>query len=83
MYGCFSIIEPWKDAVRPVCNFPEHPTKINATYCLHTRYNPNECQYLNFMNHSSIFRSFFTPYHKTYFITHGFLESGDKPWLKV
>ncbi|XKL62611.1 hypothetical protein PGB90_002444 [Kerria lacca] len=83
MYGCFSIIEPWKDAVRPVCNFPEHPTKINATYCLHTRYNPNECQYLNFMNHSSIFRSFFTPYHKTYFITHGFLESGDKPWLKA
>lgn len=83
MYGCFSISSPWTDINRPVTEFPDHPAKISPRYCLHTRYNRNYCQYLDHTNRSSIYRSFFTPFHKTYVVTHGFLENGDKPWLKV
>lgn len=83
IYGCFSIITPWKDTSRPVSNFPEHPAKVDPRFCLLTRYNLNECQYLDHNNRTTIYRSFFTPFHKTYFIVHGFLESGDRPWMKV
>lgn len=83
IYGCFSVVSPWIDTSRPVTNFPEYPAKVSPKYCLHTRYNRDYCQYLDHENRSSVYRSYFTPFHKTYVLTHGFLENGEKPWLKV
>lgn len=83
MYGCFSTIEPWIDTRRPVCNKPESPATVNTTFCLVTRYNPSSCHYLNFLNHTTIYRSFYAPGHKTYMLAHGFLDHGEKAWLKV
>lgn len=84
MYGCFPVTSPWiNNHTRPVANFPDHPFRVNTGFCLHTRYNPTECQYLDFNNRTSIFQSFYTPFHKTYFVAHGFMDTGDKPWMKV
>lgn len=84
MYGCFSKENPWtNNRTRPVAEFPAHPSAINPTFCLRTRYNPKECQILDYTNRSSIFRSYYTPLHKTYFVVHGFLDNGEKSWILV
>lgn len=82
IYGCYSTAAPWKDVGRPVSNLPEPPEKIDTTFCLYTRYNPDTCQILNYTDKNSIYRSFLIPFHKTYFIAHGFLETGERPWMK-
>lgn len=82
-YGCFSVAGPWHDASsRPVNMFPERPEKIAPQYCLNTRSNRNTCQYLNHKDPYSVISSNLIPSMPTYFITHGFLEGGDRPWLK-
>lgn len=83
VYGCFSIVAPWQDTSRPVSNFPETPGKVDPRFCLHTRFNPTECQYIDYTNDTSVQSSNFLPHHTTYFVMHGFLESGDRPWMKV
>lgn len=82
-YGCFSVTGPWQDVLsRPVNVFPEKPEKIAPKYCLYTRNNRNVCQYLDHKDHNSVIKSHVIPSMPTYFITHGFLEGGDRPWLK-
>ncbi|XP_026813180.1 pancreatic triacylglycerol lipase-like [Rhopalosiphum maidis] len=82
-YGCFSVAGPWQDdSSRPVNLFPERPEKIAPRYCLYTRNNRNVCQYLNHKDRNSVIMSNVIPTLPTYFITHGFLEGGDRPWLK-
>lgn len=82
-YGCFSVAGPWQDvSSRPVNLFPERPDKIAPRYCLYTRTNRNACQYLNHKDRNSVIMSNVIPTLPTYFITHGFLEGGDRPWLK-
>lgn len=82
IYGCFSINYPWSSLRRPVTLFPESPEKINPIYCLYTRRNPKECQRLRLGDPSSIFRSNLMANKKTHFITHGYLETAEKPWVK-
>ncbi|XP_050430682.1 pancreatic triacylglycerol lipase [Adelges cooleyi] len=81
-YGCFSVVGLWQDTTRPVNVFPERPEKVSPRYCLHTRRNRQNCQWLNHKDPSSIYGSNMIPSMPTYFITHGFLEGGDRPWLK-
>lgn len=84
MYGCFSKESPWvNNKSRPITEFPLHPSTVTPTFCLKTRYNSKECQYLDYTNRSSIFRSYYTPFHKTYVLAHGFLDNGEKPWMLV
>lgn len=84
MYGCFSKESPWiNNKTRTVIEFPAHPSLINPIFCLKTRYNAKECQYLDYTNRSSIFRSYYTPNHKTYVVVHGFLDDGQKSWILV
>jgi pancreatic triacylglycerol lipase len=82
-YGCFSVSGPWlHNSSRPVNLFPEHADKIAPRYCLYTRSNRNECQYLDHKDPGSVAASNVIPSMPTYFITHGFLEGGDRPWLR-
>ncbi|XP_050534680.1 pancreatic triacylglycerol lipase-like isoform X1 [Daktulosphaira vitifoliae] len=79
-YGCFSVTGLWED--RPANAFPEHPEKVNPQYCLHTRTNKDECQWLYHKDPNSIYESNLIPSMPTYFVTHGFLEGGQRSWLK-
>lgn len=81
-YGCFSVTGPWQDTnSRPVNVFPERPDKIAPRYCLYTRSNRNTCQYLDHRDPATVVASNLIPSMPTYFVTHGFLEGGDRPWL--
>lgn len=81
--GCYSNEYPWLDVSRPVSIFPNYPEKVAPSYCLYTRKNPKQCQHLSHSEPSSIIKSFLVPTQRTYFVTHGFLEGGDRPWIRV
>jgi hypothetical protein len=81
--GCYSINPPWTDDSRPVSQFPQSPDYIRPQFCLYTRYNPNHCQELKYNESQTVYKSFLVPTHKIYFIAHGFLENGEKPWMRV
>ncbi|CAB3377371.1 Hypothetical predicted protein [Cloeon dipterum] len=80
-YGCFSIDSPWPYN-RPVNLFPEHPDKINPNFCLFTRYNREKGHPLRANDTSTFFKSFFKEDRQTFFIIHGYLETGNKTWIK-
>lgn len=83
-YGCFSTVGPWKnDLTRPVSLFPFPPEVVDPQYCLYTRRNPHNCEPLLIEDPSSIYRSSYIPRGQVYFIAHGFVESGNRPWIKV
>ncbi|CAH0382132.1 unnamed protein product [Bemisia tabaci] len=81
-YGCYSINYPWSDILRPVAQFPESPEKVNPKYCLYTRRNADSCELLDHKDPLTMYKSYLVPTHRIYFIAHGFLESGDRPWIK-
>lgn len=84
MYGCFKMTYPWTDeSLRPVSYVPQPPETVNPKYCLYTRHNQDRCQYLDINNTDSLFRSFMAPHHRVFFISHGFIENGDKQWIKA
>ncbi|KAG8287450.1 pancreatic lipase-related protein 2 [Homalodisca vitripennis] len=80
--GCYSINYPWTDVSRPVSNFPQSPEKVAPNYCLFTRKNPLQCQHLSYSIPSTIYKSYLIPTQRVYFISHGFLEGGDRPWIR-
>lgn len=81
--GCYSVNFPWTDESRPVSQHPEPPEKVDPRFCLYTRQNPNDCQRLFYNDTKSFYTSSLVPTHRLYLIAHGFLESGEKKWIKV
>uniref|UniRef100_A0A224XLV6 Putative pancreatic triacylglycerol lipase n=1 Tax=Panstrongylus lignarius TaxID=156445 RepID=A0A224XLV6_9HEMI len=81
--GCYPVSYPWTDETRPVSNYPEHPDKVDPVFCLYTREHQHVCHRLRYNVSSTIFESKIVPTHRTYILAHGFLENGDKRWLKV
>ncbi|KAK6639823.1 hypothetical protein RUM43_008098 [Polyplax serrata] len=80
-FGCYSLENPWSSQSRPVSLFPEPPEKINPEYCLYTRRNPTVCDQLYLDDPQTLFRSNYVPSGQVYFISHGFVENGHRPWI--
>uniref|UniRef100_A0A0A9XYG4 Pancreatic lipase-related protein 2 n=2 Tax=Lygus hesperus TaxID=30085 RepID=A0A0A9XYG4_LYGHE len=81
--GCYSTNAPWIADSRPVANHPEAPEKVDPVFCLYTRKNPRECQRLKYEKPETITGSHMVASHRTYIISHGFLENGYKKWIQV
>lgn len=82
-FGCYKMGHPWTDEfLRPVSHVPEPPEKVNPKYCLYTRRNEDTCELLDISNTDTLFRSSIMPRHRVYFISHGFIENGNKEWIK-
>ncbi|XP_052129985.1 pancreatic lipase-related protein 2-like [Frankliniella occidentalis] len=81
-YGCYSLGEPWTSEARPISQYPEPPEVLDVLFCLYSRRN-RTCQLLDVTEPASIYRSSLVPGHRTYLLAHGFLESGEKPWLQL
>ncbi|GFG30365.1 hypothetical protein Cfor_12942 [Coptotermes formosanus] len=82
-FGCYKMTHPWTDeSLRPVSYVPEPPEKVNPKYCLYTRNRQDICQNLDVMDNDTLFRSYLMPNHRVYFISHGFIENGNKEWIK-
>ncbi|XP_068209497.1 pancreatic triacylglycerol lipase-like isoform X3 [Palaemon carinicauda] len=82
IYGCFSIDQPYFSMARPINVFPLPVQSIMPKFCLYTRDYPDMCQRLHVMDPKSIAVSHFRFGKDVKILTHGYLEHGDKRWLK-
>nr|CAH0113682.1 unnamed protein product [Daphnia galeata] len=81
-FGCYSVNRPWTSSSRPINNFPEAPEIILPAFCLYTRHNRSRCQNLVTGDVKSIQRSGLNSSRRILFIVHGYLEHGNKKWIK-
>ncbi|KAK3855350.1 hypothetical protein Pcinc_038251 [Petrolisthes cinctipes] len=82
VYGCFNLDQPFLSLARPVNVFPLPPSVIAPDLCLYTRSNPTHCQRLLVEEPRSILGTNFRPRSEVKILTHGYLEHGQKRWLK-
>lgn len=82
VYGCFSIAPPWVgDTERPITNFPESPSKMKVKFPLFNKYNRNTPHYVDVNDPENVRNFRINPNAKLFLIAHGYLESGDRPWV--
>ncbi|XP_037078473.1 LOW QUALITY PROTEIN: pancreatic triacylglycerol lipase-like [Pollicipes pollicipes] len=81
IYGCFAITKEWISLSRPISVLPQSPKAINVKFCLYTTNNPTECERM-YDDIQSIGTSSFMAGKPVKFLVHGYLDSGEKRWIK-
>lgn len=81
VYGCFSNDKPWTTEKRLISLYPESPLKINPRYPVFTKDTRIIPRFLD-LNEPRNTRSVgINRNGNIYFVAHGYLESGDRPWV--
>lgn len=81
IYGCFPITGAFLTDQRPINNFPEPPMKINTRFAVYSKHNRHYPRFLNLNETDEIKYSGIHPKGTIYVIAHGYLDSGDRPWV--
>ncbi|KAF5298079.1 hypothetical protein FQA39_LY11847 [Lamprigera yunnana] len=81
-YGCFELSPPWISEYRPISLFPEDINKIEPNYFFFSRKNPTEPVFIDLNDFDFVQTNNINPHIPMYTITHGFLEGGDRNWIK-
>lgn len=76
--GCFDDSPPFNNAKG---SLPRSPQYLNVGLRLFTRLNPTSYQLLSYVNSSVTAASNFKSTRKTKFVIHGFINTGDEPWV--
>lgn len=83
VYGCFPISTPWTSEHRPVSLFPEYPDKISPGFWLYKTYDQEIPFVFNLDDFDTVQKSGMNVHEPIYVITHGYLEAGNRPWIKT
>lgn len=81
VYGCFPISNPWSTTYRINTVYPESPGKINPRYPVFTRESRYIPLFVDLNNPEDTRKLDINPRGTIYFIAHGYIESGDRPWV--
>ncbi|XP_053678359.1 pancreatic triacylglycerol lipase [Anopheles nili] len=82
VYGCFPITYPWIDEKRPVAYHPQTPSQVDVRYPVFVKSNTSHPQFLDINSPRSVRKLGINPRGRIYFVTHGYIESGDRPWIQ-
>lgn len=82
IYGCFSLAYPWTTETRQVAYYPESPSQINVKFPVFTHNNRHIPKYLDINEPEETKYVGINPHGTIYFIAHGYMDSGEKPWLQ-
>uniref|UniRef100_A0A182UI44 Lipase domain-containing protein n=1 Tax=Anopheles melas TaxID=34690 RepID=A0A182UI44_9DIPT len=82
VYGCFPITPPWIDEKRPVAYHPQSPATVDVRYPVFTKPNTDHPKFIDINDPASVRHLGINPKGRIYFITHGYIESGDRPWIR-
>ncbi|CAH0555316.1 unnamed protein product [Brassicogethes aeneus] len=80
-YGCFNLSSPWTSQNRPVSLYPEDLIKIEPRYPVYTKKRMHDPHYIDLNDIFFVESSGIDPMQNIYFISHGYLEGGDNPWI--
>lgn len=81
VYGCFPINGPWNTVTRTISVHPQKPSEIEPHYTLHTRRALDQPKYIDLNDPDSVQSMGINPHGRIYMLVHGYLESGDIPWM--
>lgn len=81
IYGCFPVNGPWGGDQRPISSYPETPMKINTRFAVYTKHNRHMPKFLSLNETGETKYSGIHPKGMIYVIAHGYLDSGDRPWV--
>ncbi|XP_058127007.1 pancreatic triacylglycerol lipase-like [Anopheles ziemanni] len=82
VYGCFPITYPWVDEKRPVAYHPQSPSQVDVRYPVFVRSNTDHPNFIDINDPAGVRKLGINPKGRIYFITHGYIESGDRPWIQ-
>lgn len=81
VYGCFPINGPWNTVTRSINVHPQKPSEIEPHFTLHTRRALDQPKYLDLNDPESVQGMGMNPKGKIFLLVHGYLESGEIPWM--
>lgn len=81
VYGCFPINGPWNTVTRTIGVHPQKPSEIEPHFTLHTRKELDQPLYLDLNDPDSVQGMGVDPHGKIFLLVHGYLESGEIPWM--
>lgn len=82
VYGCFSIEYPWTTETRLVSLYPESPLRINPRYPVFHNDARMIPAFLDLNDPEATRQAGINPRGNIFMISHGYLESGDRPWIQ-
>lgn len=82
VYGCFPLAYPWVDEKRPVAYHPRSPAVIDVRYPVFNKPVLVHPRFIDLNEPDDVRNLGINPAGKLYFVTHGYIESGDRPWVQ-
>ncbi|GAB0094042.1 pancreatic triacylglycerol lipase [Sergentomyia squamirostris] len=82
VYGCFPITPPWTVKTRPVSLYPESPSRIDPHFPVFNKNRRELPKFIDINDPDQIKNLDINPRGNIYFVSHGYLESGDRPWIQ-
>lgn len=82
VYGCFPIDGPWQSPTRQINHAPQKPSQIRARYPVFNRFHREMPKFIDLNDPDGVQSLGINPNGSLFIVTHGYLESGDKPWIK-
>lgn len=82
VYGCFPITYPWTDESRPHNVYPFSPQRLDVRFPVFTNKHREVPKFIDINDPDSVQKIGIHPKGHIYFIAHGFLEAGDRPWIR-
>lgn len=82
VYGCFPIAEPWMGETRPFQLYPQSPSVMQVRYPVFNKNTRIVPKFIDINDPDQVHSVGINPQGSIYFISHGYLESGDRWWIQ-
>ncbi|XP_055535515.1 pancreatic triacylglycerol lipase-like [Wyeomyia smithii] len=82
VYGCFPLTYPWVDEKRPLAYHPRTPAQIDVRFPVFNKPVREHPRFIDINDPDAVRDLNINPKGWIYFVTHGYIESGDRPWIQ-
>ncbi|XP_053697813.1 pancreatic triacylglycerol lipase-like [Sabethes cyaneus] len=82
VYGCFPLTYPWVDEKRPLAYHPRTPAQIDVRFPVFNKPVREHPRFIDINDPDAVRQLGINPKGWIYFVTHGYIESGDRPWIQ-
>ncbi|KAL1375308.1 hypothetical protein pipiens_004702 [Culex pipiens pipiens] len=82
VYGCFPLTYPWVDEKRPLAYHPRSPAQVDVRFPVFNKPVREHPRFIDINDPDDVKNLGIRADEAIYFVTHGYIESGDRPWIK-
>lgn len=81
VYGCFPLGYPWVDEKRPLAYHPRSPAQVDVRFPIFNKPVRVHPKFVDINDPDEVKHLGVNPNGRLYVVTHGYIESGDRPWV--